>query len=263
MIRSIPDAHRLFLLRALDTLADEPRIAGVAAGGSYASDTMDEFSDLDLVIATSVAEHAEVLADARTIAASLGPLVAAFTGEHVREPRLLICLYDGKPPVHVDLKFVALPDLRERVEDPVILWEREGRLTQALQEGRASYPQPNGQWIEDRFWVWVHYAAAKLGRGELFEVLDLLSLLRGVVLGPLALARARLRPSGVRRLDEVAPQLRGTIAHYDPKDALRALRTSITEYRAMREESAYLTRRDDAERVSMKYLEETALKLGA
>lgn len=255
-IQSIPGAHRQFLLRALDILADEPRIVGVAAGGSYASDTMDEFSDLDLVLATTTREHASVLADAQKIAASLGPLVAAFTGEHVREPRLLICLYDGAPPLHVDLKFVALPDLRERVEDPVILWEREGRVTQALQDGRASYPQPNGQWIEDRFWVWVHYAATKLGRGELFEVLDALSLLRGAVLGPLALARARQRPAGVRRLDEVAPSLRGTVASYDAKDIVRALRAAIAEYQALRD--PYATRRADAERVAVAYLDDVA-----
>ncbi|MER7057532.1 MULTISPECIES: hypothetical protein [unclassified Streptomyces] len=29
---------------------------------------------------------------------------------------------------------------------------------------------PDLQWIEDRFWIWVHYGATKLGRGELFEV---------------------------------------------------------------------------------------------
>ncbi|MBC7896155.1 MAG: nucleotidyltransferase domain-containing protein [Cytophagaceae bacterium] len=257
----MPDAHRQFLLRALDTLADEPRIVGVAAGGSYASDTMDEFSDLDLVLATTVRDHAGVLEDAQGIAASLGPLVAAFTGEHVREPRLLICLYDGPPPIHVDLKFVALPDLRERVEDPVILWEREGRLTQALQEGRASYPQPNGQWIEDRFWVWVHYAATKLGRAELFEVLDFLSFLRGVALGPLMLARARQRPSGVRRQDLVPPTLRDTVASYDAQDAARALRASIAEYRSLRDGPALITHRADAERVAVAYLDDVATRL--
>lgn len=258
MIRSLPDAHRQFLQRAIDVLVEEPRIVGVAAGGSYASDTMDEYSDLDLVLATTVRDHGSVMAEARDIAASLGPLVAAFTGEHVHEPRLLICLYDGTPPLHVDLKFVALPDLRERVEEPVILFQREGRLTQALQEGRASYPQPNNQWIEDRFWVWVHYAATKLGRGELFEVLDFLSFLRGVVLGPLALARARQRPSGVRRLDAVAPQLRATVASYDASDAIRAMRAAIAEYRQLRDDSGYVTRRVDAERVAMAYFDEVA-----
>ena len=34
---------------------------------------------------------------------------ATFTGEHVGESRVLICLY-GPPLLHVDLKFVSLSD---------------------------------------------------------------------------------------------------------------------------------------------------------
>jgi hypothetical protein len=48
-------------------------------------------------------------------AGALGPLLSAFTGDHVGEPRLLICLY-GPPLLHVDLKFVTPADLAERVE---------------------------------------------------------------------------------------------------------------------------------------------------
>ena len=45
------------------------------------------------------------MGERRTIAESCGGLLAAFTGEHVGEPRLLICLY-GPPLAHVNLKFV-------------------------------------------------------------------------------------------------------------------------------------------------------------
>ena len=41
------------------------------------------------------------------LAESLHLLLAAFTGEHVGEPRLLICLYRS-PLLHVDLKYVSL-----------------------------------------------------------------------------------------------------------------------------------------------------------
>ena len=57
-------------------------------------------------------------------------------------------MYEGEPPLHVDLKFVALPDLARRVEDPVILWERDGLLTRALQSGSAEYPAPKPQWMK-------------------------------------------------------------------------------------------------------------------
>ncbi len=65
------------------------------------------------------------------IAANLGTLLSAFTGEHVGEPRLLICLY-GPELLHVDLKFVSINDIAHRVKDPVILWERGNCVSEAL-----------------------------------------------------------------------------------------------------------------------------------
>src|SRR5512137_1054707 len=125
---SIPERHRAFLNSAVDILQGDPRIVGVAAGGSFLSDSMDEFSDIDLVIAVEEDQYHSVMGDRRRIAGTLGPLLAGFTGEHVGEPRLFICLFDGTPILHVDLKFIALPDAAKRVEDPCILWERGGRF---------------------------------------------------------------------------------------------------------------------------------------
>lgn len=255
---SLPEAHRRFLEAAVATLARDARIAGVAAGGSFLTDTMDEWSDLDLIVATETSDHARVMAERQEIAGSLGPLLAAFTGEHVGEPRLLICLYDTAPPLHVDLKFVSLPDAALRVEDPAILWERDGRLTRALAHAPAAYPEPDRQWIEDRFWIWAHYAAAKIGRGELFEAIDLLSYLRAHVLGPLASMTSGVRPSGVRRLEGLAPEhagpLRATIAAYDAGDCLRALKACVDLYRALRSAGPAIARGEAAERAAMQYV---------
>src|SRR5438477_114711 len=119
----LPEAHASFLRHALERLGEDSRLVGVAAGGSYLTGAMDEWSDLDLVVAVEPAAYAAVIADRPRIAASLGRLLAAFTGEHVGEPRVLICLY-GAPLLHVDLKFVTLAAAAERVEDPAVLWER-------------------------------------------------------------------------------------------------------------------------------------------
>src|SRR5438309_1634578 len=105
--RTLPSSHGAFLTNAIDLLAADTRVVGVAAAGSYADDTLDVFSDLDLIIAVEPLHHAAVLEDRQRIAAALGELLVAFTGEHVAEPRLLICLY-ASPLLHVDLKFVAL-----------------------------------------------------------------------------------------------------------------------------------------------------------
>ena len=202
-----------------------------------------------------------MLDDRPRIAGSLGPLLAAFTGEHVGEPRVLICLY-GPPLLHVDLKFVSLPDVAERVEDPEVLWEREGRVTEALRGGEARFPAPDRQWIEDRFWVWVHYGAGKIGRGELFETHDLLAFLRARVLGPLALQAAGARPSGVRRIETSAPararEMQATLAAHTAASCAAALRAAAEMYRTLRAEAA--RRRSsggrEAETAAMTYLDD-------
>lgn len=233
----LPQAHRSLLASLRDGLRRDPEVLAVAAGGSFITGGLDEFSDLDLVVVVTDPAWPEVLERRQRIAASLGPLLAAFTGEHVGEPRLLICLY-GPPLIHVDLKFLPFAALDDRVEDPVVLWDRLGTVAPRLSATRGLYPAPDRQWIEDRFWIWVHYAATKLARGELFEALNLLAFLRTQVLGPLALVEAGAQPNGVRRLEQRAglrkEQLEATVARYDRTDAGRALHAAVGLYRELR-----------------------------
>jgi predicted nucleotidyltransferase len=254
---SVPEPHRQFLEKLLERLRDDNRIVGVAAEGSYLTNSMDEFSDLDLLLAIEPIDYKDVMADRRTIAASLGHLLAAFTGEHVGEPSILICLY-ADPLLHVDLKFTSLDDVAKQAEDPAVLWEREERFTRALGRGKAKLPAPDPQWIEDRFWVWVHYIAVKIGRGELFETIDGLSYLRSKVLGPMALSHAGAFPAGVRKIEIAIPdfarELRRTIPRYDAADCLRALRACAELYRPLRAQADDTEFRADAERAAMEYV---------
>ncbi len=257
MPSSLPSVHREFLRHAVRIFESDVRIAGLAAGGSYLTDTMDAFSDLDLIVVTEADRHDDVMADRKRMAGVLGPLLEAFTGEHVGEPRLLICLY-GPPLLHVDLKFVAVTDLAARVEEPTVLWERDGRLKMAVREGKAYYPAPDASWIEERFRIWLHYAAGKIGRGELFEAMDFISYLRGRVLGPLGLQAAGARPNGVRKIESLAPEfaqrLQQTVAAYDARDCVRALRVCVEMYRSLRTVDAEINQA--AEVAAMQYLDE-------
>jgi len=250
---------RRFLDDLLAAVRDDPRIAGLLLAGSSATGEMDEFSDIDTVIVSTDESHPALLAGAQELAASLGPLLAAFTGEHVGEPRLLIALY-GPPLLHVDFKFVGLSDLAVRVEDGVIAWERDGLVSAALAGSAAVWPMPDPQWLEDRFWVWVHYCAAKIGRGELFECLDGLSMIRGLVLGPLLAVRAGARPQGARRLERLAPEdvpaLAATVGDHSVAGCADALRAAIALYRELRDPA--VERREEAEEASVAYLEEVA-----
>lgn len=264
---ALTEPHAGFLQSAVDLLKQDSRVVALAAGGSYLNQSIDEFSDLDLVVAIEPAAYQSVLSERSEIAASLGPLLAAFTGEHVGEPRLLICLY-GPPLLHVDLKFISLADAAARVEDPAVLWERDGRLTAALGIGAARYPYPDLQWIEDRFWIWIHYGAAKVGRGELLEAIGFLAYLRAEVLGPLSLMVSGERPTGVRKLEFAAPnlarQMQATVATHNAPECAAALRAAADMYRELRARlvSKELMRNTRAEEAAMAYLADISARCG-
>ena len=265
---TLPPLHRVFLERALPVFQADGRLAGVAAGGSYITGEMDEHSDLDLVVVSPPETSREVLRDGPDIGRRLGPLLAAFPGDHVGEPRLLICLY-GPPLLHVDLKFMSTDELLHRVEDPTILWDRDGALRSAMARSKAEYPPPRFQWIEDRFWVWVHYIAAKIERGELFEAIDGLAFVRVRVLGPLVLLHAGAQPNGVRRVEQKAaahvPAFRATLSLHDPLSCRDALVATVALYAELREQIAppALVRRSDAERAARSFLADAGAKGGA
>ena len=223
---------------------------------------MDDQSDVDLVLAVVPTSIDDVMGNRVAIASRLGLLLAAFTGEHVGEPRLLVCLFDS-PLLHVDLKFVSSDDLVRRVEDPVILWERDGALTSAFSSSRAEWPPVDPQWVEDRFWVWVHYIAAKMIRGELFEALNSLAYLRAQVLAPLAAATEGKPARGVRHVERDLTShvegLRRTVATYDQDSCGAALRAAIAQYRALRAlaASSGFVFRSEAEHAATRYLDDT------
>ncbi len=250
---------------ALHGAANDPRVVGLVVAGSVARRSADEYSDLDLVIVCDDATHAQVLAGARHFAASLGPLLAAFTGEHVGEPRLLIALYDagfdGSGPRHVDLKFVSVRDLAARVEDGRILWQRDGVVDQAYARCNASWPVPDPQWIEDRFWVWLHYTTAKIARGELFEAVDALTFMRATALAPLIMVDRVPNPTGVRRIERNAPDLmpalRSTHGGVTVHECLRATEATADLYLRLRDPARIEPRRA-AERSARDYLSAVA-----
>ena len=232
----LPDHFADLLEQARAAVERDPRAVGLVINGSVAAGTADEYSDLDLLVLYSEAT-ADLPMRAHELTVSLGGRLVGFTGEHVGEPSLVIALLD-EPLRHVDVKCALVSKECRRVEDGVVVWERDSAVTRARAGTEAQWPDPDAQWIEDRVWVWIHYAAAKAGRGELLECLDALSLLRAAVLGPLISVERGARPSGVRRLERIAPdrlpQLHATLAAPNPTACLEALIAAADLYRDVR-----------------------------
>ncbi len=227
-----------FVNRAIEIAKADQSIAGLAAGGSWIGNQIDKFSDIDLVLVTDdlVSYSFDKM---YSYASKFGPLLTAFTGDHVGERRLLICMYDH-PLLHVDIKFVTPEELKQRVENPVILWDRDGILKQIIDETKAIWPELNYQWIEDRFWIWIHYAALKIGRGELFETIDFLSALRGMVLAPLTQVKNGQLPRGLRRVEQTFDindliRLKQTIPEYSVESIVESVSKTIEIYRSLRQ----------------------------
>ncbi|RIJ77589.1 nucleotidyltransferase domain-containing protein [Nakamurella silvestris] len=235
----LPELHQRFLDDVLPRIQQDGRITGIAVTGSIAAGEADDRSDVDLLLIVDDADYAAVTEQRLELVASWTPLVVGFTGEHVGEPRLIITLV-GPPLLHVDLMFIRLVDLADRQEDPLILFDRDGLLALTVTQHPSAPDVVDLQWIEDRFWVWIHYAATKLGRGELYEVIGFLAFLRDRVFGPMAAMRAGLRPRGVRRLERIDPavtrELRATLSGYDLREAEAALLACVDIYQRWLEE---------------------------
>ncbi len=167
----------------------------------------------------------------------------------------------------MDLKFVSTDEISKRVEDPVILFERNNVLTNAFAGEPAVFPYPDLQWIEDRFWVWIHYGAGKIGRGEIFEVIEFISFLRQTVIAPLLLIKRGKLPRGVRKIEVDAandmPIMLQTVVSHNAPDCLAAIRTIAELYTDLRAYHAddKLIIRERSEQAAKDYLDVIAARL--
>ncbi|MFD2164596.1 aminoglycoside 6-adenylyltransferase [Paradesertivirga mongoliensis] len=226
-----------FAGRAKRELEPDINVIGLAVAGSWLTNEIDEFSDLDLILVTKNKVSGD-LGKMLGYARRLGDFLSGFTGEHVGEPRVLICLYDN-PLLHVDIKFVTLEEFHSRIEMPVILLDKDQQLQTVLNSSEAKFPYPDYQWIENRFWIWIHYALLKIGRGELLEAFDFLGFLRMVVFGPLLHIKNGNLPRGVRKVEtelsnEDFQDLRLTIPNYNRSELLTSLKEAVLLYRRLR-----------------------------
>jgi hypothetical protein len=226
-----------FAKQIIKKIQSNPDVVGLAVGGSWITNEMDEYSDLDLVLVTKT-KFSDDKNKMINFASGLGKLLNAFTGEHVGEPRVLICLYD-KPFLHVDIKFVTIEEFKLRVEDPVILWEKESILTEIIKSTKSEWPKLDYQWIEDRFWTWIHYATLKIGRGEYFEALDFLSYLRVNVIAPFMQIKNGQLPRGLRKIEfncdnSDLETLKVTVPEYGINSIVNSLEKIMELYQELR-----------------------------
>ncbi len=248
-----------FADKVAEIVKADNNVIGLAAAGSFITNELDEFSDVDLILITKkkVSDDKEKMLD---YARNFGDFISGFTGEHVGEPRLLVCLYDN-PLLHVDIKFLTLPEFYDRIENPVILFERDNQLTDVIKSTKAEWPSVDYQWIEDRMWTWVHYIASKAARGEYFECLDGLGFIRAKVLAPLLQVKSKTAVRGLRKVEKKLnlpdlEDLKITVAQYNKASIIKALENTVSVYRMLRRKlfTDKVELQIKAEKRSMEYL---------
>lgn len=248
-----------FLSRAIDIVEKDSRFIGLAVGGSIAKGSVDEYSDIDFLVLVEPKAYEKVLENPKDIAKEFGSLLAGFTGEHVGDDRIFICLF-GPPLLHVDFKFIIPGEKTHDGYLPTILVDKNNIFSREVSEWVERLPKVNIQWIEDRFWVWVHYAAVKVARGEFFETLDFLAFLRRTVLVPLALNEASTMGFGVRKVEQKIPDfsraMTDTIGKDSRESLIKALQACISLYLEQRQrfESGKIELRKEAEKYAVKFL---------
>lgn len=233
------DLQRSFVNQAVNILRGDSLVLGLTVGGSWITGELDEYSDVDFILVThnNITDNKALM---WSYAQRLGHLLSAFTGEHVGDKRVLICMYElSGALLHVDIKFLTLPEFHHRVEDPVILLDTDGQLAQVIATTSSAFPPPDLQWMEDRFWTWVHYSYTKIQRGEYFEAFDTAGFLRAVVLGPMLHLKHGNQPRRVRRVETLLPpedlsQLKRTLPQYDKASLLDSLRQMVALYQNLR-----------------------------
>jgi hypothetical protein len=254
----LPEPHAKFLELALPKIQADARILGLAIPGGW--NQLDAYSDLNLVVILDSESQAMMTQDEiKGFAESLGRLLAGYAQDDDGEAAGFVCLYE-EPLIHVELKLISRSIFAKTATDPLVIWERNGYLSRVLTETGTRPPAPfDLQWMEDRFWIWMHHAAMKLGQGGLFEASELLGSIRARILGPLLLQQSG-KSSGSKRVEHYSgdflPMLRSTLTGDSPHSCASALKATAKLYLELRETlaSESLRRHRRAEMAAMRFL---------
>ena len=195
--------HYEFTSSLINTFEHDKRFIGLAVGGSWIDGKMDEFSDLDFYLITNQKNGNLSFENKKMLIEQLGDLLSCYENTH--DNRVMVCLYKkNNHLLHVDIKWTDLDGFKDRVENPEILFEKKGILSDIIKQfPPQGYPRPDLQLHENRFWTWMHYILSKIGRGELFEAYYYLCNVRNYCLGPMLLILNNLPGRGMRRIEQI------------------------------------------------------------
>lgn len=238
--------HRRVLEAVVGYYRDDPRVAGLLLGGSNAAGGMDFYSDVDLDVVVADAAFDAIFGERDRMVAAVGRPLFRFIADIPGGEHLYVVLYDSAAgPVKLDVEYhrasAVVPE--SWLARCRLLFDRSGALTATL--ATSAGLQPTAPRVEDmrdlnqKLWPWCWYAFGKIMRGELWEAVDALHIIRTRGLVPLIAWAAGLPVEGSRRLErkadvDVLGRLAATIALPERAPLYAALQASIDLYGTLR-----------------------------
>lgn len=213
-----------FLVHLEEVLKTDEQVLGLVTNRTWKPNKMGEFSELNIALVTnesiSQATH-QMLAYAQKI----GNCLSAHTLEHMGKPFMLSCLF-ADPFLRVNISFVTPESLHFiEIEEPILRFERNNSSQKSLSEALETRSLLDGQWYEDRFWLWIYDALTEIGNDRYLQAADRIAFVRTVVFMPLLTyenSRFSPLPSIKKRVSE-----KNNLLNVDnPGDQLESLLTS-------------------------------------
>jgi len=255
------EMHRNLVKKAEICLKEDKRFTGMAIGGSWIDNKLDEFSDLDLYLIIDDA-IALSFAEKKVILNGWGKLLSFYINGH--DENVTVSLFDFAPNLlHVDCKWIPLEGFKKRVENPVVIFEKGNLLSKCIKDFPSlGYELPNFELDEMRFWTWMHYVFSKIGRGEIIEAYGYLCEVRNCCVGPMVLHKNDLIPRRMRYAENLPEadleQIRKTLPlNCDARGCFDATMHLIELYKNTRDAlvSSSFIKNDAAEIACLKYAE--------
>ena len=214
----------LFVDNVKKVLETDEQVLNLVTEITRKPNRIGEFPKIDLAIVTNQSishDTSQMLAYARKI----GKYLSGHSLVHVGKPHVLSCLYID-PFLRVDISFVTPETLHfVEMEEPILRMNQNKDLQNTLYNALETRSQIDGQWYEDRFWLWIYDALTEIGNDRYLQAADRIAFVRTVVFMPLLTyenSRFSPLPSIKKRVSE-----KNNLLNVDnPGDQLESLLTS-------------------------------------
>ncbi|MGL4589174.1 MAG: hypothetical protein ACRCUP_02960 [Mycoplasmatales bacterium] len=224
--------HELFLKNIIQKLMDNEQVQILAITGSGYELKFDQFADLDLVIGY------ENTINKQEVLALMGDLIGCFTGYHVGEPRLEICLFKVSGDLlQVDAKFVELTDFKNQRDKIKLLFDKTKQVDQKIINQKTCEVQTiDWNFVNQKFYKWIHFGIVKLARGEIHEAISCLNMIWSEIIANYYYIERGILPRGMRRIEQIQPELAVKLSEIMPSYELEAVYDSYLKTLELYEE---------------------------